>query len=175
MFPLFRSIPSATIQQLEELDDESVFLFLIENYNFTMRAKRERINLNQLADSDLIALCQFTSTDLAEIADLLKLPAEITTRSCMRVSPVEMLFIFCLRLASSGQLHILSLFLGYSKSMLSEVFLTMLEFIYQERDFLLSDFGSGHLSRERLELLAAKIFAKGAPVTNCWGFIDCII
>ena len=175
MFPLYRSIPSATIQQLEELDDESVFLFLIENYNFTMPAKRERINLNQLTDSDLIALCRFTSTDLAEIADLLKLPAEITTRSRMRVSPVEGLFIFCLRLASSGQLHILSLFLGYSKSMLLEVFCTMLELIYQEWDFLLSDFGSGHLSRERLELFAAKTFAKGAPLTNCWGFIDCTI
>jgi len=175
MFTLFRSIPSATIQQLEELDDESVFLFLIENYNFTMQAKRERINLNQLTDSDLISPFHFTWTDLAEIADLLRLPVDITTSSRMRVSPVEGLFILCLRLASSGQLHILSLFFGYSKSMLSEVFWTMLELIYQEWDFLLSDFGSGHLSRERLQLVATKTFAKGASLTNCCGFIDCTI
>ena len=48
-----------------------------------------------------------------------------------------------------------------------------MDLIYNQWSFLLSDFeGRNSLSPQNLTKYAAAIYAKGAPLTNCWGFID---
>jgi len=49
----------------------------------------------------------------------------------------------------------------------------VMNLIYNQWSFLLSDFeGRNRLFPQNLEKYAAPIHAKGAPLTNCWGFID---
>lgn len=64
---------------------------------------------------------------------------------------------------------------GYHIGAISECVNWMFKFILKKWDFLLRDFASGHLSKERLSLFARKIHEKGAPLDQCWGFIDCTI
>jgi hypothetical protein len=55
----------------------------------------------------------------------------------------------------------------------------VLRYIYLNWDHLLCDFSSPAASRllntERLEFFASRVHEKGAPLRNCWGFIDCTI
>lgn len=162
------------LEHLETLTEEEVFLYLCETVSFEP-TKRNRIDLFTLTDDDLIHLCRFNSRDLEEIARKLGLPPVISTPSRYSFTREEAFFLLCVRLASHTRYRTLSLLLGYSVSQISEVFNWMLAFMIKEWDFLLEDFSSGQLTIPRLEQFASHIHNRGAPLPQCWGFLDCTI
>ena len=48
----------------------------------------------------------------------------------------------------------------------------MMDYLFDEYSHLFADLIQPWLSRDRLRHFAATIHAKGAPLENCWGFID---
>ena len=48
----------------------------------------------------------------------------------------------------------------------------MMDYLFDEYSHLLADLNQPWLSRDRLGHFAATIHDKGAPLENCWGFID---
>ena len=48
----------------------------------------------------------------------------------------------------------------------------MMDYLFDEYSHLLADLNQPWLSRDRLRHFAATIHDKGAPLENCWGFID---
>ena len=48
----------------------------------------------------------------------------------------------------------------------------IMNFIYENYNYLLNDFNQPRLSRNKLEEYSIAIHNKGAPLTNCFGFVD---
>ena len=48
----------------------------------------------------------------------------------------------------------------------------MVDFVYDKFSHLLTSFDQDWLSRENLKVFANAIHNAGAPLDNCWGFID---
>ena len=48
----------------------------------------------------------------------------------------------------------------------------MMDYLFDEYSYLLADLNQPWLSRDHLRHFAATIHDKGAPLENCWGFID---
>ena len=48
----------------------------------------------------------------------------------------------------------------------------MMDYLFDEYSHLFADSNQPWLSRDRLRHFAAAIHDKGAPLENCWGFID---
>ncbi|KAG0634032.1 hypothetical protein HOY80DRAFT_869723, partial [Tuber brumale] len=130
-----------------------------------------------LSDLEFIQLCRFSSQDIFEITQCLRLPPIISTRNRNSFTQEEAFFLFCARLAYPQRIEQMAIYLDYSAKRVSESYGWMLEYIWKSWDHLLCDFQlpAQHLSPERLQYFARKIHGKGAPLTTCWGFIDCTI
>lgn len=103
------------------------------------------------------------------------MPSVFETRSRVKFTREEGLFLLCTRFAWPTRLKTMEFLFGYGASSISEAVNWVLYFIDNHWNFLLNDFTSGHLSTTRLLEFAKKVRAKGAPLDCCWGFIDCTI
>jgi hypothetical protein len=61
---------------------------------------------------------------------------------------------------------------GRSKSELSYIVNTVLNFLYDKHAFKLREFDQNLLSNVKLREYADAILDLGSPLSNCWGFID---
>lgn len=154
-------------------------VFLEENYR---KPPSSRYNFILARDSELKRRCRFTLGDLQQIAVRLSLPRSleqggdfIRTPNKYKFQGFELLFILCTRLSYPARFEDLANEIHYSKSMISDATNYALEFIHEKWEFLLKDVESGHLTEERVKLMARQVHLNGAPLTNCWGFIDCTI
>lgn len=59
-----------------------------------------------------------------------------------------------------------------SKGNLSLIFNHTMDLILQNFEHLLSEVDQWWLTTEYLKLYSDAVFDKGAPLKNCWGFID---
>ena len=62
--------------------------------------------------------------------------------------------------------------IGETSSTTLQITNRMMDYLFDEYSHLLADLNQPWLSRDRLRHFAATIHDKGAPLENCWGFID---
>ncbi|XP_023221108.1 protein ALP1-like [Centruroides sculpturatus] len=152
-----------------ERDEEAIILSHICK---DIPVTKARINLNQMTDSDCLFHFRFSRDDLFHLHSALRLPSVIICENGSRSFGIDALCILLRRLAYPNRLDDISVLLGRSKDELSRFVHETVNIIYNSRSKLLLNINEIKLTREKLNLFSQIITAKGAPLTNCWGFID---
>ena len=132
----------------------------------------EPLDLDQLTDDECKGELRFEKNDIFDLADILQLPQFFTTYNRLKVDKIEGLCILLKRLAYPCRY--LDMVPRFARPVpeICVIYNHVLEFIYNRWGFLLTNFERDILNPENLVNYAAAIHAKGAPLTNCWGFID---
>ena len=131
-----------------------------------------RFNLEDQSDQQALNRFRFDKENIYRLARSLALPDEIQLTNCCICSGTDALCILLRRLVYPNRLSDLETLFGRPKSTLSLIINHTLDFIYDRHGYLLSSLDQPWFQQEALEAYAAAIHAKGAPLTNCFGFID---
>ena len=110
--------------------------------------------------------------DVIRLKDALGFPETLVGYNRTKVSGLEALCVILRRLAYPKRMIDLVPIFGRSKQELSIIFNLALSYIYDNFCNLLTDFNQHWLTPANLRRYADAVHAKGAPLTNCWGFID---
>ena len=129
-------------------------------------------NLNSYSDLRCLQDFRFRLNEVPRIADAVGWAGGKTTRSGYKCSPLTATCILLRRLAYPCRWVDLEIVFGMHSPTLSEVFWEAIESLYQRRSHLLTTFRSQLLANKAVEY-ASVIAARGAPLENCVGFIDC--
>ena len=115
---------------------------------------------------------RFRKDDIPRIVNSLVVGDEIVTYNRVRCSSLEAVCLLLRRLAFPCRFTDLIPKFGRPKEVLCVIFNHMLNCLYERFGHLFTSFDQPWYSQPNLAMFAAKIHAKGAPLTNCWGFID---
>ncbi|KAF6216919.1 hypothetical protein GE061_001270 [Apolygus lucorum] len=117
---------------------------------------------------------RFHQQDLLLLKECLEIPDEVSiTQRRYRVPGMTALCVMLKRLAYPNRLSDMESFFGMSSAALSSIAQHMVNHIVERKGNLLSSLDShAWLNGERLAHYAQAVARKGAPLHNCWGFID---
>ncbi len=159
------------------------------------RPRPPPFDIHQFTNSECDKLFRFQADDIIILRRLLRIPFSIKCASGTKCNGVEGTIInfitnkyfsskneikshfigFCMllrRLAYPNRLFDLSLLFRRSVSDLSKIINFLSNHIVIQFGHLLEDLGQDWLSNANLRRYANAIHRKGAPLENCWGFID---
>lgn len=156
-------------------DLEDIVLLNVDiNRDIENRAQLYGIfNLDEVPPSHCKLYFRFEKNDIPRLAESLRVPQVIYTDSGHNVSGIEGLCILLRRLAYPNRLIDLEQFFGRSSTALSKIIDCMTHHIYFNFNYLLTNLRNLHwLNLDRLRNYSQAIQNKGAPIPNCWGFID---
>ncbi|XP_037515308.2 uncharacterized protein LOC119391726 [Rhipicephalus sanguineus] len=125
-------------------------------------------------DNGMFRTCfRFEKEDVPKLRVALRIPETVMTAQRVPIPGDEALCITLRRLAYPNRLKDLENFFGRHSSTISSLTIEVLRHI-DEKFFHLLDDVNNHswLTIDTLENFSKAIYAKGAPLTNCWGFID---
>lgn len=167
---------AALNNQINRIEFERAILhnfFQPRRARYIRSTKYGRLNLNRLTDEECKLYFRFEKAHLQRLADALELPAEVRLPQNFSVSGLEALCILLRRLSYPNRYSDLECIFGLSGESLSIVFNHVMDFIITNKGHLLNNLGNiNWLNREKLRQYARSIVNKGAPLVNCWGFID---
>ena len=129
-------------------------------------------NFDDWTDADCWTDLRFRKVDIPRMCNAFHLEDEMKTYNRVRFSAIEGFCLLCRRLAFPCRYFDLIPKFGRPKSVLCVIFNHMLILLYDRFFHLLNSFNQNWLSRENLKQFCQKIHSKGAPLDNCWGFID---
>lgn len=166
--------------QLENgfIDEEEYFFFLDETRNKKKNPvfpywEQDKFSLDNWSDDECWADFRFRKTDLLRLCDALGLSGErVKTENRLTIDPMEALCLTLRRLAFPCRFSDLIPRFGRSVPDMSYIFNRTLDIIHNRFGRLLTSFNQAWLSKDALKDFADCIHAKGAPLDNCWGFID---
>ncbi|CAN7948011.1 unnamed protein product [Ixodes hexagonus] len=116
---------------------------------------------------------RFHKEDLAALQSGLQIPATVTTAQGVAVPGDEALCIVLRRLAYPNRLFDLEGVFGRHSSTLSSISNIIMGHINERFGHLLSNMNNhSWLTIAKLEMCSQAVSNKGAPLDNCWGFID---
>nr|XP_037285278.1 uncharacterized protein LOC119178191 [Rhipicephalus microplus] len=151
----------------------------IENMYLLRTAPRRDLQINGLLDLDGMDFTTFYRSfrfhkgDLEDLMEALLIPEEVMSAQRVRVSGREALCMTLRRLAYPNRLCELELFFRRHSSVISSVVSKVLAHIDYYFGHLLADLTVHKwLNLQSLELFSQAVHRKGAPLKNCWGFID---
>ncbi|CAN7946698.1 unnamed protein product, partial [Ixodes hexagonus] len=131
------------------------------------------LNITRMPGETFKGLFRFEKHDLDQMLHRLKMPAEVLRAQRVRVPGVEALCMTLRRLAYPNTLLALELLFGRHVSVISSVVSTVMSHIDYYFFHLLADMTTHRwLTLPKLELFSEAVHATGAPLKNCWGFID---
>ena len=125
-----------------------------------------------MENDECIPEFRFEKEDLFLIHDVLQVPDQITCYNGTVVSGIKALCICLKRYAYPCRYPEMIPRFGRPVPELCIRNNCTLNFIYNRRNYLLNIMNQVWLPPNCLQLLADAIHAKGAPLDNCWGFID---
>lgn len=133
----------------------------------------EKFSLQNWNDDECWVDFRFHKEDLMNLKNIL-LPEQSYTHQSSGIvfDSMEALCLLLRRLAFPCRYSDLIPRFGRSVPDLCQIFNTALNEIYEKFHHLFSSFDQEWLSPVNLKSYADKIHAKGAPLDNCWGFID---
>ncbi|CAN8029526.1 unnamed protein product [Ixodes persulcatus] len=124
-------------------------------------------------EEDVVRQFRFTKEDLPYLRSALRILETLTTNGWVRVSGDEALAIGLRRLAYPNRLCDLELMFGRHSWTLSIVSNQVHRHIAHTFGHLLRDLTAhSWLDPDQLDVFAEAVHNQGAPLTNCWGFID---
>ncbi|ETV90675.1 hypothetical protein H310_14569 [Aphanomyces invadans] len=129
-----------------------------------------RFDLNAMSDANALLEFRFDVAGVQQLGFLLGLPAVVITLSRNRVLRDEAMCILLSRMAFPTRLFDMSRTFGRSRSVLCDVFLHVLNEIYDCWGHLL--YINYKLVQRNIDQYCAAIQRKGAPTNRVFGFID---
>ncbi|CAN7943582.1 unnamed protein product [Ixodes hexagonus] len=137
------------------------------------RSARGYMDLAQMDSAVFKQQFRFNKEDLPALTSALRVPEVVTTAQRIAVPGQEALCILLRRLSYPNRLCDLEEMFGRHSSTLSSVTTNMLRHLTTTFRGLTADLSShAWLTRSSLEEFAEAVHAKGAPLQNCWGFLD---
>ena len=162
---------ASNVEQLEEGDFDDLFvaalLLLFPSPSLSLSF---RFNISEFNEEACRTLFRFSQVQLGELVEAFEIPIHVSTNEGYKFTPMEALCVLCRRLAYPSRWSDLESLFGRPSSALCSVFLYLNDYLLERyKDILYFD-------KERLAPLLP-IFSKsiknaGAPLSNCWGFID---
>ena len=129
-------------------------------------------DVNSLSEDEFLAALRFSNRDIDRLVAALGIPREIRTANGSKFSGIEGVCCLLKRPAYPCRYSDLLSEFGRSVPELSLLTTKTMNMIYERWHHLLSDLNQPLLSQRNLEMFSRQINEKGAPLTNCWGFID---
>ena len=134
--------------------------------------KYKHIDWDEITEDECNADFRFQKADMDRIKEALRLPDDISIANRKVVPGKEALAILCRRFAYPCRYSDMIPRFGRSVPDLSLICSYMTEYLDRNYGHLLVTMQQDWLSPINLERMAVAIHAKGAPLTNCWGFPD---
>ena len=182
----------------EKGEDIALIDYILNTKNrvyYYLDRERGVFRLDDLGDSYCVIHFRFFKDDIRRLVKAFGLPEVITLKTRVKVSGEEAMCILLHRLAYPKRLFIFhsysslfihnfvfrSFFRRYfdqmnffprGRSVLSEIFNLMIDFILKEKEQVLKGFNQPYLTRDKIEELCNTISEKGSPYKRCFGFID---
>lgn len=157
---------------LEE-DEDLVFLALQPDKKGTTYSKEfPRFNFEGISEEESLSLFRFHKDDIRTLSQRFGLPETLILRDRSQVSGIDALCVCLRRLAYPNRLVDLERLFGRPNTTLSLIFNEVVDRIYTRYGHLVTGLEHQWLSNDHLTIYARKIHLKGAPLMNCFGFID---
>ena len=161
-----------------DIDDEEYLLLIEEFDNASMKQSRflyeeyDPFDWNALDELVCKTEFRFEKNDVPRLLHVLQIPAVISIERCNVCPSIEALCILLKRFAYPVRYCDMVPLFGRSVPELCRIVHCMVNLIYENYHFRLTSWNQPFLSRENLQLYATFIHNKGAPLSNCFGFID---
>ena len=147
-------------------------LLLSEDSKSTCCCNTLKFNTEYQADQKALNTFRFDKGNTQRLARSFAIPEQFRLPNRCICSGVDALCILIRRLVYPNKLNDMETLFGRPKSTLSLIVNYSLDFIYDRDGYLLSMVDQPWFQQEPLEAYATAFHAKGAPLTNCFGFID---
>ncbi|XP_031554794.1 uncharacterized protein LOC116291725 [Actinia tenebrosa] len=151
-------------------DDDDLDLLLVE-FLFPPQTNKDvpRLNFQDITDADCETMFRFQKNDMEHLLDCLQIPEHFVCSQRTKATGMEALMILLRRLAYPNRWCDLVPIFGRPESELSLIFNKVLDDIYDRFKHLLESLDLIWLDPQ---LFSQVIYDKGAPLEQCWGFID---
>ena len=181
---LFYDMASQSLQEFREVLKEAYLLDLVDLEEFALMYqnnlsrivfpywKFDRFDLDAWDDSECYTELRFRKNDLPALLACLRIPGKIVCSQRTTCSGLEALCILLKRLAFPCRYTDMVTRFGRNITELCLIFNAILNFVYTTHQHHLSRWEQPFLSPENLALYTAAIHNHGAPLENCFGFID---
>ena len=157
------------------LDDEEFVLFY--DLNRTRNPpfpywKYDPFDLNQMTEAECKAEFRVEKQDIPTLAEALQIPERFTCPQGAVVDGIEGFCMLLKRFAYPCRYSDMISRFGRPVPESSMITTTVMDYVYDVHGHHLTSFNQQFLSPEALETYCEAIHQKGAPLENCWGFID---
>ena len=130
-------------------------------------------DLDSTTDDECKAKFRFFKNDhIYLLGEVLDIPDMMKCPKGVLVDGTEALSVLLKRFAYPCRFADMVARFGRPVPQLCMITYRMMDYLFDEYSHLLADLNQPWLSRDRLRHFAATIHDKGAPLENCWGFID---
>ena len=156
----------------ENDDEDLIFFLLLPNFGpTTYDPDVPRFNLHNFTDVQCVSNFRFDKQSIHRLAAALRLPDTIHCPNRTVVDGTDALCILLRRFSYPNRLSDLEPFFGRPKSTLWMIINSTLDYIFEIHGHLLTNINQPWIINN-LQKYADAIHQKGAPLTNCFGFID---
>ena len=161
--------------ELGDIDEEEFLMFYDINRTHNLDLpywKYEKFDLDNLENDECVAEFRFQKDDISDLPGVLQVPDEIMCYNGTKVSHIEALCIFLKRHAYPCRY--LDLIHRFARPVPELCIINnfVLKFLYERWGHLFTTMNQQWLSPNNLQVFANAIHDKGAPLENCWGFVD---
>ena len=173
----FREIRDLLLLSFDDdvLSDEE-FVILYESYRSRNPefpySSCARFSLEEMDDSECLAEFRVRKQDLPVLAEVLRIPGQIICRQRTVCGGTEALCMLLRRLSYPCRYSDLIQRFGRPVPEMCMISNTVMDIIFDNHGHRLSQWNPDILNPQMLQIYAATIHAKGAPLENCFGFID---
>lgn len=174
----FKEMQSLLILNYDEgLINDEEFALLYDNFNsinpdFPLDALQDIFNLEQLEESVCLADFRFRKGDIPALAQALQIPASFTCAQGTTCDGLEGLCMLLRRCSYPCRYSDMIKQFGKPVPVLSMVTNTVLEYLYETHGHRVTQWNNLILDPVSLQRYADAVTAKGAPLNNCFGFVD---
>ena len=140
--------------------------------NCTPYWKFNRFNFTDLDDTQCKIEFRFHKNDLPLLLETIQIPDVITCSQGTVCNGMEGLCILLKRLAFPCRYTDMVGTFGRNPFEICLIFNRVLDYVYNIHNHRLTQWGQPMLQADKLQKYADKIHQKGAPLDNCFGFID---
>ena len=131
-----------------------------------------KFDLDILTDDECLADFRFLKNDIFELAEVLRIPETFSTYNRINVDGIEALCMFLKRFSYPCRYSDMIPTFARPVPQLSMVTNLVMNHVHHNFHHLLENFNQPWLSNNHLQSFADAVFQKGAPLPNCWGFVD---
>ena len=157
-------IDAETFVMLYDINKSKNFDYPYETY--------DSFDLDNVSDDECRSEFRFYKNDIFLLAEALNIPEVLTCYNGSKVGGIEGLCIFLKRFCYPCRYSDMIPRFARPVPQLCMVSNTVMNFIHENFHHLLETFNQPWLSQIELVNLAGAIHARGAPLQNCWGFVD---